>query len=235
MQGHLLYELCARSHAAVELRAIRQGRECLSEVACGVAVEVPLAAKPGPTGEDGEGDDLAFGEGWLGAGLPSWPMGLAEVVHHDVKCGKEGVHIDHKSSVPFPSGSVSKPTLVYGHLPLKSSTGNSHQAFKVEREPEERLATEEPHGRGSPSRAEEVSLVDNQQGSHANHRGSNSGGCPAVCLSRLLPQTSAGETTDCSGSSYGSRCGRGADTCRTALSVDGLRRVSPVQTGQPRD
>src|SRR5829696_3692739 len=130
MQGHLLYELCARSHAAVELRAIRQGRECLSEVACGVAVEVPLAAKPGPTGEDGEGDDLAFGEGWLGAGLPSWPMGLGEVVHHDVKCGKEGVHIDHKSSVPFPSGSVSKPTLVYGHLPLKSSTGNSHQAFK---------------------------------------------------------------------------------------------------------
>src|SRR5215211_5393537 len=130
MQGHLLYELCARSHAAVELRAIRQGRECLSEVACGVAVEVPLAAKPGPTGEDGEGDDLTFGEGWLGAGLPSWPMGLAEVVHHDVKCGKEGVHIDHKSSVPFPSGSVSKPTLVYGHLPLKSATGNSHQAFK---------------------------------------------------------------------------------------------------------
>jgi LuxR family maltose regulon positive regulatory protein len=25
---------------------------------------------------------------------------------------------------------VSKPTLVYGHLPLKSSTGNSHQALK---------------------------------------------------------------------------------------------------------
>ena len=39
------------------------------------------------------------------------------------------VHIDHKSSVPFPSGSGSKPTLVCGHLPLKSSTGNSHQAF----------------------------------------------------------------------------------------------------------
>jgi hypothetical protein len=57
-------------------------------------------------------------------------MGVAEVVHHDVKCGKEGVHIDHKSSVPFPWGSGSKPTLVCGRLPLKSSTGNSHQAFK---------------------------------------------------------------------------------------------------------
>jgi hypothetical protein len=91
MQGHLLYELCARSHAAVELRAIRQGREGTSEVACGVAVEVPLAAKAGPTGEDGEGYDLALGEGRLGAGLPFWPMGVAEVVHHDVKCAKEGV------------------------------------------------------------------------------------------------------------------------------------------------
>ena len=119
MQDHLLYEPCARSHQAVELRTIGQGREGASEVACGVAVEVPLAAKAGPTGEDGEGEDLAFGEGRLGAGLPFWPMGVAEVVHHDVKCGKEGVHIDHKSSVPFPSGSGSKPTLVRGHLPLK--------------------------------------------------------------------------------------------------------------------
>jgi hypothetical protein len=91
MQGHLLYELCARSHQAVELRAIRQGREGASEMARGVAVEIPLAAKPGPTGEDGEGYDLAFGKGRLGAGLPFWPMGVAEVVHHDVKCGKEGV------------------------------------------------------------------------------------------------------------------------------------------------
>ena len=47
-----------------------------------------------------------------------------------MRCPYPTVHIDHKSSVPFPSGSVSKPTLVYGHLPLKSSTGNSHQAFK---------------------------------------------------------------------------------------------------------
>ena len=40
------------------------------------------------------------------------------------------VHVDHESSVPFPSGLVGKPTLVGGHLSLKSSTGNSHQAFK---------------------------------------------------------------------------------------------------------
>ena len=59
-------------------------------MACGVAVEVPLAAKAGPTGEDGEGYDLPFGEGRLGARLPFWPMGVAEVIHHDVKCGKEG-------------------------------------------------------------------------------------------------------------------------------------------------
>jgi hypothetical protein len=31
----------------------------------------------------------------------------------------------------FPWGSVSKPTLANGHLPLKSSPDNSHQAFKV--------------------------------------------------------------------------------------------------------
>src|SRR3712207_5237070 len=55
-------------------------------------------------------------------------MGLAEVVHHDVKCGEEGVQIDHWP-VPFPSGSGSKPTLNRGHLPLKFSTDNSHQAF----------------------------------------------------------------------------------------------------------
>src|SRR5215203_4241973 len=46
-------------------------------------------------------------------------MGVAEVVDHNVQCGEEGVHIEHKSSVPFPWGSGSKPTLVCGHLPLK--------------------------------------------------------------------------------------------------------------------
>src|SRR5215217_4350580 len=46
-------------------------------------------------------------------------MGVAEVVDHNVQCGEEGVPIEHKSSVPFPWGSGSKPTLVCGHLPLK--------------------------------------------------------------------------------------------------------------------
>ncbi|MGF1470392.1 MAG: hypothetical protein ACFB50_01465, partial [Rubrobacteraceae bacterium] len=46
------------------------------------------------------------------------------------KCGEEGVHVEHEESVPFPSGSVSKPTLERGHLPLKSRTDNSHQTFK---------------------------------------------------------------------------------------------------------
>jgi hypothetical protein len=56
-------------------------------------------------------------------------MGLAEVVHDDVECSEEGVHVEHRS-VPFPSGSVSKPTLVGGHLPLKFRVDNSHQTFK---------------------------------------------------------------------------------------------------------
>jgi hypothetical protein len=55
---------------------------------------------------------------------------VAKVVDHNVECGEEGVHIDHEESVPFPSGSVSKPTLVCGHLPFKPSMDNSHQAFK---------------------------------------------------------------------------------------------------------
>src|SRR5215203_481437 len=96
----------------------------------GIAVEVPFAGESRPPAEDREGDDLASTQG--GIRTYSAPFGLmrvAKVVNHDVKCGKEGVHIDHRSSVPFPSGSVSKPTLVHGHLPLKSSTGNSHQAF----------------------------------------------------------------------------------------------------------
>jgi hypothetical protein len=55
-------------------------------------------------------------------------VGLAEVIDDDLECGEEGVHIEH-GSVPFPSGLGGKPTLVRGHLPLKSSPPNSHQAF----------------------------------------------------------------------------------------------------------
>ena len=58
-------------------------------------------------------------------------LGAAEVVDHNVEYGEEGVHIEHKESVPFPSGSVSKPTLIRGHLSLKLRPNNSHQAFKI--------------------------------------------------------------------------------------------------------
>src|SRR5215210_5555780 len=65
-----------------------------------------------------------------GPGLLFWRLRVAEVICDDVECGEEGVHIDHEGSVPFPWGSGSKPTLKGGHLPLKSSIHNSHQAFK---------------------------------------------------------------------------------------------------------
>jgi len=42
------------------------------------------------------------------------------------------VHIEQEGSVLFPSGWVlGKPTLARGRLPFKSSTNNSHQAFKA--------------------------------------------------------------------------------------------------------
>jgi hypothetical protein len=62
-------------------------------------------------------------------------MNLAKIVNHDVKCSGEGVHLEHEESVPFRWGSVSKPTLVHGHLPLESSIYNSHQAFKARIDP----------------------------------------------------------------------------------------------------
>ena len=130
MQDDLLDESRTGAHQAVELGAGWQRGEGVEQVGFGVAVEVPLAVETAPTGEDGQGYDLAFGEGGLGSGPLFRPTGLAEVVGDDVECGEEGVHVDHESSVPFPKGSVGKPTLMGGHLPLKSSRSNSHQAFK---------------------------------------------------------------------------------------------------------
>src|SRR5215210_7673239 len=132
VQGESLDEFCARAHTAVELRAVGQGREGVPQLGVGVAVEVPLAGKTAPTGKDGQGNDLALGEGGFGTGPSSWRLRVAEVVHYDVKCGEEGVHVEHEESVPFPWGSGGKLTLECGHLPLKSSTYNSHQAFKGE-------------------------------------------------------------------------------------------------------
>ena len=130
MQDDLLDESRTGAHEAVELGASWQCGEGVEQVGFGVAVEVPLAGEPRPPGEDGQGYDLAFGEGGIGSGPLFRPTGVAEVIGDDVECGEEGVHIDHEESVPFPWGSGSKPTLMGGHLPLKFPTGNSHQAFK---------------------------------------------------------------------------------------------------------
>src|ERR687898_1158610 len=68
VQEESLDELGTGAHQAVELRATGQGREGIEQVGLGVAVEVPLAGEAGPPGEDGEGDDLALGEGGSRAG-----------------------------------------------------------------------------------------------------------------------------------------------------------------------
>src|SRR5215211_1779137 len=130
VQGESLDELGTGAHQAVELRAVGQSREGIPQLGVGVAVEVPLAVEAAPTRKDGEGDDFTCAEGGLGTGLTFRRAGLAKVVDRDVKCGEEGVHVEHEESVPFPRGSGSKPTLERGHLPLKSSSYNSHQAFK---------------------------------------------------------------------------------------------------------
>src|SRR5215208_2548513 len=131
MQGESLDELGTGAHTAVELRAVGQGREGVPQVNGGVAEEVPFAGETAPTRKDGEGDDLTCGEGRLRTGLTFWRAGLAKVVDRNVKCGEEGVHVNHEESAPFPSGSGGKLTLERGHLPLKSSPCNSHQAFKA--------------------------------------------------------------------------------------------------------
>jgi hypothetical protein len=130
MRDESLDELRTGAHQAVELRAVGQSGESLAQVSLSVAVEIPLAGETAPTSEDGQGKHLALGEGGFGTGPPFWRLGVAEVVDHNVEYGEEGVHIEHKESVPFPSGSVNKPTLICGHLLLKLRPNNSHQAFK---------------------------------------------------------------------------------------------------------
>src|SRR5215216_3989177 len=94
-------ELRMVAHEAVELRAIWQGGKSVAQASPCVAVEVPLARETAPPSEDGQGDHLACTQGCLRTWLLRWRMRLAEVVDHNVKCGEEGVHIDHES-VPFP-------------------------------------------------------------------------------------------------------------------------------------
>jgi hypothetical protein len=55
MQGESLDELCTGAHQAVELRAVGEGREGITQFGVGVAVEVPLAGETAPTGNDGQG------------------------------------------------------------------------------------------------------------------------------------------------------------------------------------
>src|SRR5215217_6564771 len=132
LHGDLLDVLGIESHETVELGTVWKGRECCSEMGLSVGVEVPLAGEPRLPSEDGEGDDFALGEGgWRSGASLLGGVRLAEVIHDDVEYGEEGVHIEHVESAPFPSGLVGKPTLIRGHLPLKSSPCNSHQAFKA--------------------------------------------------------------------------------------------------------
>src|SRR5215213_8045115 len=131
MQGYLLDEVKTVAYQPVELRAVGQSGEGLAEAGACIAVEVPLAPEACPSGEDGEGGDLAGAQGCIWSGMLFFLRArLAEVVDHNVECGEEGVHVDHESTVPFPSGNgIGKPTLIRGHLPLKFRPNNSHQAF----------------------------------------------------------------------------------------------------------
>jgi len=52
VQGYGLDELYVGACQAVELRAVGQGRESITQVSLGVAVEVPLAGESVPTGKE---------------------------------------------------------------------------------------------------------------------------------------------------------------------------------------
>ena len=66
------------AHEAVELGALGQGGEGIAQLGLGIAVEVPLAAKACPSGEDGEGGDLAGTQGCIWSGVLFLQSGLAE-------------------------------------------------------------------------------------------------------------------------------------------------------------
>jgi len=94
--GDYLDGVGIEAHEAVEPGTGREGRGCLSEIDLGVAVEVPFAGESRPAGEVGEGDDLAPAEGgpWSGPSPFGGPR-LAKIVDDNVKCGEEGVHVEH--------------------------------------------------------------------------------------------------------------------------------------------
>src|SRR5215217_7607037 len=130
IQSHLFDEPYLRTHQPIELGTIGQSGKSTPQLGLGITVEVPLAGEAPPTSEDGQSNDLALGEGCFRTGSSFWAPAVAEIVDHDVEYGEEGVHIEHRSSAPFPSGMGGKSTLKCGHLPLNLSSHNSHQAFK---------------------------------------------------------------------------------------------------------
>ncbi len=91
VQGCLLDEMEVVAHTEIERRVVGQGGEGIAQTAARVAVEIPFACEAEPPGEDGDGDDLAGTQGCIGTGMFFLWAGLAEVVHHDVECGEEGV------------------------------------------------------------------------------------------------------------------------------------------------
>jgi hypothetical protein len=92
MQSYLLDEAQAVAHQPVELGALGQSGEGIAQAGACIAVEVPLAREACPSGEDGEGDDLAGAQGCIGAGMLFLLRAeVAEVVDHNVECGEEGV------------------------------------------------------------------------------------------------------------------------------------------------
>ena len=118
MQAYLLDEAQSAAHEAIELRASgRAGKASRSWL--GIAVEIPFAREACPAGEDSEGGDLAGTQGRIGSGVLFLQAGLAEVVDHNVKCGEEGVHVEHESRFLSLRERVGKPTLMGGRLPLK--------------------------------------------------------------------------------------------------------------------
>src|SRR5918993_4046829 len=122
------------SHTTVELRTMGQGGKGISQAGVCIAVEVPLAPEASPSGEDGEGDDLAGTERRIRSGvLLCLRAGLAEVVDHDVEYGEEGVHIDHERRFLSLRERDREADSSWWTPSAQVSMDNSHQAFNPTR------------------------------------------------------------------------------------------------------
>ena len=84
-------------HEAVELAPMGQRWKRRTQMLAGVAVEVPLTAEAFPLTEKCQGDHLTLGQGGPGAWDTLWSqLAFAEIIGHHVKCGQEGVGVDHQ-------------------------------------------------------------------------------------------------------------------------------------------